>query len=107
MSDEDIFTEGQWGNVPRYMRGGLARWIRYGIEPGSFLTAVICNDLRSACECADDTNRHLLFAYVQFLYCHAPSSCWGSPKRFEAWADEHADARAVSDVLAQSDAADQ
>ena len=34
---------------------------RFAPLPGSFLSAVLCNDLRGACECADDTNRSRLF----------------------------------------------
>jgi hypothetical protein len=77
-----------WSLIPDYMIGGLRSYIEYGIEPGSFLSAVLCNDLRGACECADHVNRHRLFEYVQFLYSYAPSACWGSPKRYEAWMDE-------------------
>jgi hypothetical protein len=78
----------KWSLIPDYMIGGLCRYIENGIEPGSFLSAVLCNDLRAACECADDTNRHRLFEYVQFLYSYAPASCWGSQERFEKWLDE-------------------
>lgn len=73
---------GKWGRIPYYMRGGLVRWIYFHIEPGDFLEEVICNDLAGACHVADDTNRHLLFDYVSFLYCHAPSPCWGSKEKY-------------------------
>lgn len=32
-------------NVPAHTRGGIVRYIDEGIPPGSFLTAIICNDL--------------------------------------------------------------
>jgi len=71
--------------IPRYMHGALVRWIEHGLAPGDFLTAILSNDLRGACERADDTNRHFLFEYVFWLYNHAPAACWGSPERFRAW----------------------
>lgn len=74
-----------WSLIPDYMIGGLRRYIENGIEPGSFLSAVLCNDLRGAVSAADDTNRHRLFQYVQFLYLYAPSECWGSPSKVEKW----------------------
>ena len=66
---------------------GLERWIDHGIEPGSFLMAVIENDLRRACENADIGNRAQLFEIVSLLYNHAPAGCWGSPERARAWVE--------------------
>jgi hypothetical protein len=74
--------------IPDYMVGGIERWIEHGIYPGDFLTAVIENDLREACGRADDTNQKLLYQYVSFFYNHAPSRCWGSPEKCEAWSNE-------------------
>ena len=71
--------------IPEYMHEGMIMYIGRGIKPGSFLSAVLRNDLRSACHCADSTNRHLLFEYVFFLYNYAPGGCWGSEEKFEAW----------------------
>ena len=31
--------------IPEHMRGGIERYVNHGIPPGSFLTAIICNDL--------------------------------------------------------------
>ena len=71
--------------IPEYMIGGLVRWIDNHIEPGDFLRAVLSNDLRAACERADETNRYCIFDYVNFLHNHAPSDCWGSPEKMGAW----------------------
>ena len=74
-----------WSFIPERMIGGIRRYIENGIEPGGFLSAVLCNDLLEACGRADDENRTLIFQYVQFFYCCAPSECWGSPAKFNAW----------------------
>lgn len=90
MSDLPSYTPGRpadWNLIPAHMVGGLRRYIENGIEPGSFLSAVLSNDLRGACEKADDENRHRLFDYVQFFYCYVPSECWGSPSKFKDWCE--------------------
>lgn len=74
--------------IPDYMIGGLVRYIDNHIQPGGFLTAVLSNDLMGACGQADDTNRHLLFNYCNFLYNHAPSKCWGSPEAVARWLEQ-------------------
>ena len=74
----------QW-YIPDRMRGGIARYIEQGIPPGSFLQAVITNDLRRAVEQADDENLMNLPAYMAYFYHEAPSDCWGSPEKMKAW----------------------
>lgn len=74
-----------WSLIPDYMIGGLRRYIENGILPGSFLSALLSNDLRSTFERADDENRRCIENYVRFLYNYAPSECWGSPAKFNAW----------------------
>jgi len=71
--------------IPEYMMGGIQRYIDHGLEPGDFLTAVICNDLHLAVGRADDLNIVNLPAYVGYLYNEAPSECWGSREKMEAW----------------------
>jgi hypothetical protein len=63
----------------------LHRWIAERILPGGFLTCVLKNDLRQALARADVKNRRRLFEYVQFLSQEAPSACWGSEDKVNAW----------------------
>lgn len=67
------------------MMGGIERWIQYAIVPGSFLQAIIKNDLSDAVGQADDENLKNLPAYVGYFYNEAPSQCWGSVDKFEEW----------------------
>ena len=85
--DFDIEAAAERCGVPSYMVGGIERWIKNGILPGDFLTAVLNNDLKEACGRADDVNRRCLFNYIDFFYNYAPSQCWGSPAKVAAWAD--------------------
>lgn len=55
--------------------------------PGSFVTAIISNDLRGAFQAADGVNVHLIGAYVAWMYWNAPSDSWGSRDRMYAWMD--------------------
>src|ERR1035437_2551850 len=71
--------------IPERMMDELERWVLYGIQPGGFLTAVLENNLRSACEQADDENLHNLPAYVAYLYNNVPADCWGSNEKMKAW----------------------
>jgi len=73
--------------IPQYMYLGILRYLNEKILPGSFLRAVISNDLREAVNCADDTNQKLLHVYVCFFYNETPAVCWGSPEKMKAWID--------------------
>lgn len=74
-----------WSLIPEHMIGGLRRYIEHGIPPGSFLTAVLSNDLRGAFERGDDINRVAVENYVRFLYNYAPAGSWGSSACFADW----------------------
>jgi len=71
--------------IPERMMGGIQRYIEQGIEPGSFLSAIICNDLKGACAQADDENLRNIPAYIAYFYNESPMSCWGSWKIMERW----------------------
>jgi hypothetical protein len=71
--------------IPEHCRDGLLNYLRYGIHPGSFLEAVLSNDLREACSRADHINLRALSDYVFVLYNDAPCGAWGSPENVQAW----------------------
>lgn len=74
---------------PAHIRGGIVRYIDEGIAPGSFLTAIICNDLIGACGKADGINRLALFDIVAWFWNESPSSCWKSREAMDAWIAKH------------------
>lgn len=73
--------------LPEHIRDGVQRYIDHGIQPGGFLTAVICNDLIGVLDRADDINCERLHDIVSFFYMEAPSICWGSPAAFHEWCE--------------------
>lgn len=71
--------------IPEHMQGAMERWIEHGMLPGSFLQAVLSNDLFDAVGRADDLNRRILPDYVVYLYSYAPSECFGSREKVQQW----------------------
>lgn len=71
--------------LPEHMREGMQSYIEHGIKPGSFLTAVLSNDLMGAIGMADDVNVGKLHAYAVYLYSYAPRGSHGSPEAVKAW----------------------
>lgn len=87
MTDLPRYTisEPDWSLVPVHMRGALQRYVELGIEPGSFLAAVLCNDFKGAAGRADPINARRLKDWAIFLANYVPSACQGSPEHYEAW----------------------
>lgn len=71
--------------LPEHMREGMKRYIEEGVEPGSFLYYILCNDLMAAAGHADEINKHSLWNYCNFLYNYAPYPCHGSKERVKIW----------------------
>lgn len=72
-------------HIPDYIMEGIKRYIDYGLPPGSFLTAIVENDLKGAVESADDNNLENIPAFVAYFYNEAPANCWGSPEIVSTW----------------------
>ena len=73
--------------------GAFARFVEYGILPGSFLTSVLENNLRESFAHADELNKANLFWVVSFCYNVLPRDCWGSPENVNYWVAKKNDQR--------------
>lgn len=74
------------GGVPEHLHDGLLRYLRFGVVPGSFLQAVLRNDLKDACFRAGDGRTALsLHAIVMVLANYAAAESWGSEENYDAW----------------------
>ena len=80
-------------HIPEHMKLAMTEYIESGRPVGSFLEAILTNNLKKAVANADDTNICIIPAYVKFLYNEAPSGCWGSPANYQHWLDYHASKR--------------
>lgn len=74
-----------YNKVPDHLHDGIVAYIVDGIIPGGFFTAVVCNDLRGAFERADQISINYMKAILTYMYCYAPSTCWGSVERMVKW----------------------
>jgi hypothetical protein len=72
-------------HVPMHLRDGLVRYFSDGILPGSFLQAVLCNDLAQAILRAAPNGLSALPPLILFLQHYAPASAWGSRDLVLAW----------------------
>jgi len=68
-----------------YMAGAVQRYIEQGIEPGSFMRALLSNDLRGAVSSADGMNIVHIPHWVVWMENNLPSVTWGSADRYDAW----------------------
>lgn len=93
IAETDNPTGECWTIIPPYMRGGLNRYLLFGVPPGDFLEAVLCNDLVGAFAHADNYNSRHVRDYVQFLYDYAPRGSWGSKEKYHAWIKHHTEKR--------------
>lgn len=73
--------------IPEHTKFALKMWVRHGhnYRPGSFLTAILSNDLFGAFNQADDSNLSNMEDIVKWMYNNLPISCYGSVKKFEEW----------------------
>ena len=74
-----------YSKLPGSLVPGMTRYIEHGIQPGRFLTCVLCNNLKESFAQADDYNQVLMFDIVKWIYNEAPMTCWGSPARVKKW----------------------
>ena len=82
--DELLQKAGARG-VPEHLVDGLAGYIAEGYPVGSYLEALLSNDLRGVFTRGDDSSLAGLHSTVMFLYNDAPSACWGSAEKMQAW----------------------
>ena len=74
-----------------YMIDGVRNWLEKGIEPGSFLQALLMNDFAMAVVKADSMNKHLLHDWAIFLLNEMPPEAWGSEMTYQRWKERHDD----------------
>ena len=80
-----MISREDYGRIPEATRWGIARYVEFGIMPGSFLQAVVENDLKGAIRNADQDSLASLAATVSWFHNHSLGTCYGSPERVEAW----------------------
>jgi len=74
--------------IPERMMPGIRRYVKDHIQPGGFLSAVICNNLKGAITRADKENLINLPAYVAYFREETPAPCHGSWDAMAKWLDK-------------------
>jgi hypothetical protein len=74
--------------VPKHLVEGLIRWVDDGIRPGSFLCAVLANDLMKAVERMDMMSHMHLPGIIHWLDAHAPIDCHGSEEQMRLYEEK-------------------
>lgn len=73
--------------IPEHCHDGLVLYLTKGIPPGSFLCAVLANQLAQSFARADTLNFGTLGRYANLLYNYMPGEAWGSEDAVEAWCE--------------------
>ena len=71
--------------LPENGKRTIDMYVNYGYHTGSFMEAVLSNDLMGAFGCADDESRAYLFDYTSYIYNKTPMNCHGSRKIYNNW----------------------
>lgn len=64
---------------------GLERYRDHYCPTGSFLQAVLENNLMEAFSRADEYNKANMFEIVRWVYTSLPRAAWGSPEAVSEW----------------------
>ena len=71
--------------IPYSTRDTIVRYIDAGLPPGSFVTAVLSNDLVKSVGAADEDNLLALTDIAKFVYNELPVEAWGNQNKVNAW----------------------
>jgi hypothetical protein len=77
-----------YGLIPERIVVSLLWYANGHCPTGSFLRAVLENDLVEAVGRADEECCLALPAIVKFVYSELPGTCWHSPAKVKAWLNE-------------------
>ena len=83
-------------SLPEHMRRPAEDYVERGYPPGSFLRAVLANNLVEAFAHADAVNLAAMHTWAAWLWNEAPRNCWGSPERVATWSASAAEIEAAS-----------
>ena len=71
--------------VPKHLLSCLDRYVEHGTDPGSFLRAVLENDLFAAMRSAHPATVHASKDLVKYISAELPCACYGSKRAVADW----------------------
>lgn len=72
-------------NFPPHIVDGLIGYVANGVPPGSFLTAMLENDLVGIDRHADDASRACFWTLLNWIVWTAPAARWGNKNKVAGW----------------------
>ena len=85
MNEAEILASLAQYGISENFHGGIVRYLIHGIPPGSFLTAVICNELWTAvCSCGSRDFNELL-ALSKWMLNEGSATTTGSRDKLDWW----------------------
>lgn len=89
--------------MPRNIKDIIDLYVDKGYPVGSFLYAVLTNNLFEAAARADQQNQFALTSICQYIYNYTPGSCWGSVKAVKDWQRLHKKNPKQAEIIALQD----
>ena len=77
----------EYEQIPPQIMAALLRYKDSHLNTGSFLRAVISNDLISAVQKADSESLKSLPLIASWAYTELPADAWGSYEAFQKWVE--------------------
>lgn len=84
MTEQDVLEMCRECQIPEHMHSGIVDYVVRSVPPGSFMLAVLENDLVGAAARADHINIQHLANYAALLY-QLPRNCWGDVNTVNDW----------------------
>lgn len=84
-SSLDRIASADWSPIPDHLHHSLRAYLEHGRIPGTFLIAVLANDLAGAIYSANPEALSALRSIITFLSETAPDEAWGTPERLAKW----------------------
>lgn len=82
-----MLDENYKDRIPQLTLEGIRNYVDNKVPTGSFLRAVLENNLLEAFKCADEFNIAAMQEIVAYCYWEIPSNCWGSAEKVQDWLD--------------------
>ena len=77
--------DNEYLHIPQLTIDTLKRYTDNRLATGSFLRAVLANDLFEAVARADEMNMQTIPLIVKYIYNELPGGCWGSYEAVDAY----------------------
>jgi len=71
--------------IPASTLQSLRDYVTKGYAPGSFVEAVLSNNLKESFGRADLYNREAMFDIVSYCYNELPAASWGCEEKYISW----------------------